>query len=357
MKRFTFILLLLLTFVIICSITVAAHPGRTDEYGGHWDHSTGEYHYHGEPDSSHSGGSSSGNTTNRDWGNSGTSSGSSSSSNGLDSDEIFDIIIICVTFGPFVLFVLWVLVISPIIDKINEFFHPLPKELPTTETPTQPHEDPPVPSSAEQKQSAPTVPSHKKIQGSESIPFKTVTPPSSQKKSPSTPPKTRPTPTIHYRGSENAYTPATPQKQPTCEAQSAAVTALPTCKQAITSFPNWLLDINSDYFTKAQQQQFIAMLDASRVKRAITEHFSFKNLHIDETSTPHRVSASVTSFNSSQAYITTFTRCSCPDNRARHLPCKHMIALAIHVNAITVDAEALQNSKKGADPHALIRKK
>lgn len=37
-------------FFIFCLITFAlvsyAHPGRTDANGGHYDHSTGEYHYH-----------------------------------------------------------------------------------------------------------------------------------------------------------------------------------------------------------------------------------------------------------------------------------------------------------------------
>lgn len=36
-------LLLLLSLLIT---PVFAHPGRTDENGGHWDRSTGEYHYH-----------------------------------------------------------------------------------------------------------------------------------------------------------------------------------------------------------------------------------------------------------------------------------------------------------------------
>lgn len=41
---------LFVLFVIILSLcttmTIFAHPGRTDSAGGHTDHSTGEYHYH-----------------------------------------------------------------------------------------------------------------------------------------------------------------------------------------------------------------------------------------------------------------------------------------------------------------------
>lgn len=43
MKRLVIFLLALLSFV---SISVYAHPGRTDRSGGHTNHSTGEYHYH-----------------------------------------------------------------------------------------------------------------------------------------------------------------------------------------------------------------------------------------------------------------------------------------------------------------------
>ena len=38
----------LLSIILICILVVPAlaHPGGTDSYGGHYDHSTGEYHYH-----------------------------------------------------------------------------------------------------------------------------------------------------------------------------------------------------------------------------------------------------------------------------------------------------------------------
>ncbi len=40
------ILFLSLLVFLSSSITVSAHPGRTDGKGGHYDRSTGEYHYH-----------------------------------------------------------------------------------------------------------------------------------------------------------------------------------------------------------------------------------------------------------------------------------------------------------------------
>lgn len=45
MKRFLFIAVCLFLLLFVCSAAYA-HSGRTDSDGGHWDRSTGEYHYH-----------------------------------------------------------------------------------------------------------------------------------------------------------------------------------------------------------------------------------------------------------------------------------------------------------------------
>ena len=45
MRRKLFLLLSAVTIVMMC-VPSTAHPGRTDENGGHRDSSTGEYHYH-----------------------------------------------------------------------------------------------------------------------------------------------------------------------------------------------------------------------------------------------------------------------------------------------------------------------
>lgn len=45
--QFKFFFSCLITIIlIILMLTVFAHPGRTDQNGGHFNHSTGEYHYH-----------------------------------------------------------------------------------------------------------------------------------------------------------------------------------------------------------------------------------------------------------------------------------------------------------------------
>lgn len=43
-RRFTIVLIVIL-YIISC-VTVFAHPGRTDENGGHWDRKNGTYHFH-----------------------------------------------------------------------------------------------------------------------------------------------------------------------------------------------------------------------------------------------------------------------------------------------------------------------
>lgn len=43
MKRLIFFLIIICLFI---AFPAYAHRGRTDEYGGHYDNDTGEYHYH-----------------------------------------------------------------------------------------------------------------------------------------------------------------------------------------------------------------------------------------------------------------------------------------------------------------------
>ena len=43
-----FIVILILSFALCSALVILsfAHPGKTDEYGGHYDYEAGEYHYH-----------------------------------------------------------------------------------------------------------------------------------------------------------------------------------------------------------------------------------------------------------------------------------------------------------------------
>lgn len=46
MKKHLYIIFIVALCISLLAIVVSAHPGRTDYNGGHYDHSTGEYHYH-----------------------------------------------------------------------------------------------------------------------------------------------------------------------------------------------------------------------------------------------------------------------------------------------------------------------
>ncbi len=54
MNACRFIIGIVAVFLILCNISCSAHSGRTDAYGGHYNRSTGEYHFHhGKPEHSH----------------------------------------------------------------------------------------------------------------------------------------------------------------------------------------------------------------------------------------------------------------------------------------------------------------
>lgn len=54
MKYKNSVVFIVLVFCLLCATHSYAHPGRTDEDGGHYDRSTGEYHYHhGHPAHQH----------------------------------------------------------------------------------------------------------------------------------------------------------------------------------------------------------------------------------------------------------------------------------------------------------------
>ena len=53
MKKYLFLTIVIL-FIFVFSFQTFAHSGRTDSYGGHYDHSNGSYHYHhGHPAHEH----------------------------------------------------------------------------------------------------------------------------------------------------------------------------------------------------------------------------------------------------------------------------------------------------------------
>ena len=307
MRRIFALLLFVCALLSVLSLFAYAHPGRTDANGGHWNHSTGEYHYHGTPDSNSSGSNSSGNTTNKDWSDS--------------SGDAGEWIMIAIFGGPLCLFLLWVFLIAPIKDKISDR-HPKKNEI-------QPPEEE-GPSQTEQKEASKSHPS--KIRSSENdviIPPRSV-PAIPRPKITQTPHTTLP-PTNAPRGSQPV-------------SQTAPPPPPPFASNILSEHP-LLLGADPDYLTEAQVLAYARSIETSRGKKAVTEQFIIKgDLTTNESTKPYQASADIVSLGSAQQYRTTLVRCTCPDHRARHLPCKHMIALAINVNAITIDIEALQKS-------------
>lgn len=81
MKKLRIAVALLLA-AMICCVAGFAHPGKTDANGGHWDRSTGTYHYHhGYPAHQHTNGICPYDFDDQTGANSGSSSGTSNSYN------------------------------------------------------------------------------------------------------------------------------------------------------------------------------------------------------------------------------------------------------------------------------------
>ena len=101
-KRFFFALLVLILLTLSLALPVFAHSGKTDSKGGHYDHSTGEYHYHhGYPEHQHK-------------------NGVCPYEQRKKVDNTVEIVIAVVVGIPIAFFLLYGLVISPLSDKYKK---------------------------------------------------------------------------------------------------------------------------------------------------------------------------------------------------------------------------------------------
>ena len=116
-------------FLFICIslatvLTVFAHSGRTDANGGHWNHATGEYHYHSgkyagkSNSSSNSSSSSSSNSKLEEWKarHSASSTASQETSTKNYSKDIWEAIKAIFIISAIVLFPFWTELISKFVD-------------------------------------------------------------------------------------------------------------------------------------------------------------------------------------------------------------------------------------------------
>lgn len=335
MKRILSSLLCLLLLWVF-ALPIISHPGRTDANGGHWDHSTGEYHRHGEPDNPGNS-NPTGNTTNQEWGNPNMSSNSSgsSSSGGSNSSvssrsvSVEDIIALIILL-PIALWILWCIGVF-VVEFLKECICDKKKKQ-KTNVQTQntresvDHHPPQKPPSADK-------PTSKVIR---------IPPQKEQTPKASTQPQ-RPT-----HGSEDARIyPPSPVTQTTrnLPSQSETHPKQPSKAPQVHTFPPFVLDVNPSYIPSWQAEAYAASLNTTRIERAITEHFEFTEITVDNSTTPFRVNCILLS-KTSNIYHTSLSQCSCQDNRIRHMVCKHMLALALKINAISVDVSMVKQKNQ-----------
>ena len=110
---------MLLAIIAITSLfPIYAHPGKTDSNGGHYDRSTGEYHYHhGYPAHQHPGGKCPYNYDDKTGANSGSSAGSKTTSTQSKNKRQYNKV------GAIILFVsLGIALIAAAFLILNKFF-------------------------------------------------------------------------------------------------------------------------------------------------------------------------------------------------------------------------------------------
>ena len=318
MKRTLAILLCVCLLLGALPLLAFAHSGGTDASGGHIDHSTGEYHYHhGKPAHQHPNGKCP------------YSSSSSGNSSSRSAGDVIGIIFACLIGIPYLLWVLWAF-LSPLIEKVKQHFSKESKTPPPPpqESQKEKEDDKPAALQATRPIDPPIPPPQ--FKGTQppprvsAPPPKAVTPSSQAKAKPPTPPPPAALPQVH------SFAPSR---------------ALPFASGILEEHPD-ILEADPAYVTEAQVLAYALSIETPRGKKAVTEQFILENISVDESSKPFRVACSTTSLNSYQQYRTTLVSCSCKDYQTRHLPCKHMIALAIRVNAITVNTEALQKRQE-----------
>lgn len=281
MKRASSIILCLILFFLL-AIPCSAHPGSLDSNGGHWNHSTGEYHYHS---GTHTPGSSSNNS----------SPSSSTPKDWADDDPAFEL-----TFGHVVLVLM---ILLPIGLAVWSHF-------PTKYDNVTKEEQPPPPAQAPPKSNTPPSAPH--------------TPPPAQKPT-TTPPKYKPT----YRARKSRPKLSTKPRKPR--------------NALIQTNPNTSAVYDPAFFSPNKQKQFEESLKTDRLKNALSENIIVKDIRQDTSTKPITVSCRTIS-KDGVPYDTTLTKCTCPDCKRRHVVCKHMILLAIKVKAVTLDTPLVETS-------------
>ncbi len=136
-------------------------------------------------------------------------------------------------------------------------------------------------------------------------------------------------------------TPPAARQAPPAKTSSAVKRTPPTQKPApqpvigVIKVPE--VRVDPAFFTPELAAKYKERGSSLRLGRALTQGMLLEHLKTNKTVTPHEASATVHSLHSGLSYQTSLTKCSCPDHQKRGEPCKHMLALAVYVKAITLD--------------------
>lgn len=126
-----------------------------------------------------------------------------------------------------------------------------------------------------------------------------------------------------------------------------------TQSQSLESYPpadiGDVWKINSLFFTAEDKKRYIEAVYGPVAKRAIKEPIFFENIEIFNKVTPYQAYASTNSIKINEGdvhmYYTCLTKCTCPYYVKNGRVCKHMMALAMKVGAITLDVKEILNRR------------
>ena len=106
-------------------------------------------------------------------------------------------------------------------------------------------------------------------------------------------------------------------------------------------YDHW--NIESSFFLMSDANRYEKAFNSRITKRAVEEPIFFESIDVDKSVFPYTVSTISFSVKKDEdkvnRYYTTLTRCTCPFFLKNRVVCKHMMALAIKVEAVTVDVE------------------
>lgn len=288
---------LLIMLILILGISAYAHSGRTDASGGHYDNSTGDYHYHhGFSAHEHPGGKCP------------YKSGNSSSGNSIDFGTIIGIAFACLIIF-LMLLPLWI----SIFDKIKEFFSSNKNENQTNDiTPTQTQ---PSPSSDNITVS--------KTKDSDMFTFNSfnysnrTTSSLNPQQSPDNEELIRLKKQISKLKIENSKLNAelTSVKEELSKEKQRTAVVIPHLQNQ-KSIP--------EYLKLPNENEYYEALESNRTEKVASGKIIIKQL-----------AAKMYSEYSGKTYTTTLNNCTCEDFKFRKKPCKHMLAFALEINAIT----------------------